>query len=281
VRWALEDSSRFTVKETRGALILGLDRGAVEAQVTPVANGEAFAVDVDGARVAVHGTHLRVARDGTRVVVDLTEGVVSIGAPPRSGSTYGQLVNAPAHIEFDAGDPRGTLKVTHAPDRVRAAIALRPAPESLATVTPRAQIPPSHAPIAAPPIAPHPAMAAGAPKIDAEASAQPAPAIASVAAPPESATSEPEAVKIDAHPSQTIANAVRDCVRANAEAHPDDVVITVSSTLELRVGASGIVEKAQFVPPLKPEVQTCASKAIYATRFAEAGNVSIPLDVRR
>ena len=61
-----------------------LDDGAFEAQVTPVPSGEAFAVDVATptsiVRIAVHGTHLRVARAGTRVTVDLTEGVVSIGS---------------------------------------------------------------------------------------------------------------------------------------------------------------------------------------------------------
>src|SRR5258708_4662206 len=83
------------------------------------ATGEAFAVDVvnpDGtsSRIAVHGTHLRVARDGDHVVVDLSEGVVSIGAPARVGSTYGELVTAPAHAELTAG-VSASLRVDHTP----------------------------------------------------------------------------------------------------------------------------------------------------------------------
>ena len=109
----------------------------MEAQVAPVAAGEAFAVDVDGARVAVHGTHLRVERQGGHAIVDLREGVVSIGLPPKSGATYGDLVTAPAHIEFDVADPHGTLKVSHESSRVRAAISLdHPSDEPRRTTAP-------------------------------------------------------------------------------------------------------------------------------------------------
>jgi hypothetical protein len=276
VTWALEDASRVTVKGTRGALVLALERGSVEAQVTPVANGEAFAVDVDRARVAVHGTHLRVSRDGTRVIVDLTEGVVSIGVPPRSGSTYGELVTAPAHIEFDADDPRGTLKVTHSADRVRTALAMHPAPELLATATPRMQIPPEP---------PH--AQSGAPSSPSPASMHGASASASTAKPdaPAAPLAEVPAVvlpaAVSAHPEEMIVAAVRECARANASAHPDDVVITVTSTLELRVGPSGAVESARFVPPLNPEVQTCAATSIYQAHFVRPGGISIPLDFKR
>ena len=106
VAWLLETGTEVTVVRagtSGGAIVLALAVGAVEAQVTPVPAGEAFAVDIDGVRVAVHGTHLRVAREkrgGTSVVVDLTEGVISVGAPPRAGATVGVLVTAPAHVEF-------------------------------------------------------------------------------------------------------------------------------------------------------------------------------------
>jgi len=91
---AVERGALMTVTRVQGALVLALAAGAVEAQVVPVASGEALAVDVGSSRVAVHGTHLRVARAGERVVVDLNEGVVSLGAAPRVGSTLGVLVAA-------------------------------------------------------------------------------------------------------------------------------------------------------------------------------------------
>ncbi len=127
VTLTLEPGTRAVVTHVRGALVLSLEQGAIEAQVVPVGAGEAFAIDVEGSRVAVHGTHLRVARSGDRVAVDLNEGVVSVGEAPRAGSLLGTLVNAPAHVEFAAADPVGTLVQTHDPGAVRAPQVLRPA----------------------------------------------------------------------------------------------------------------------------------------------------------
>jgi ferric-dicitrate binding protein FerR (iron transport regulator) len=117
----VEPNSRTVVTHVRGALIVALEQGAVEAQVTPVPAGEAFAVDVGNSRVAVHGTRLRVARAGERVTVDLDEGVISVGEAPRVGSLVGTLVNAPAHVEFNAADALGTLTQSHDPDSVHEA----------------------------------------------------------------------------------------------------------------------------------------------------------------
>ncbi|MDP9002748.1 MAG: hypothetical protein M3O46_21885, partial [Myxococcota bacterium] len=119
-----ERGSSATVTHVQGALVVALAYGAVEAQVVPVASGEALAVDVGPSRVAIHGTHLRVARMGQLVVTDLNEGVVSLGAAPRVGSTLGAVVAAPAHVEFMAANAQGTLRVTHDPAEVRAPIAV-------------------------------------------------------------------------------------------------------------------------------------------------------------
>ncbi len=136
VTFALERSTRAAVTHVQGALVLSLERGSIEAQVVPVPQGEAFAVDVERSRVAVHGTHLRVERQRASsgslpdwrtsdlVVVDLNEGVVSVGEAPRIGSTSGTLVTAPAHAEFAADDAQGTLSVTHDAAQVRAPVAL-------------------------------------------------------------------------------------------------------------------------------------------------------------
>ncbi|HEY6458847.1 MAG TPA: FecR domain-containing protein, partial [Polyangiaceae bacterium] len=125
--FVLERGARATVTHVEGALVLALDEGAVEAQVVPVPNGEAFAVDVGGSRVAVHGTHLRVARSAGHVVVDLNEGVVSLGSAPRVGSTLGALITAPAHAEFAADAAEATLTVTHDRGSVRPAVTLEAA----------------------------------------------------------------------------------------------------------------------------------------------------------
>src|SRR5215472_13316579 len=97
--WLLEPSSRVRVSAV-GPLVLNLEAGALEAEVVPVASGEAFAVDVDGVRIAVHGTHLRVARAGSAVSSDVSEEVVSIGVPPRVGSIYAALVLEPGKVTY-------------------------------------------------------------------------------------------------------------------------------------------------------------------------------------
>lgn len=119
-QWLAELGARFRLTRGPGALVIELERGAVEADVVPVAVGEALAVDVGSTRVAVHGTHLRVERVGARASIDLTEGVVTVGAPPRTGAVLGSLVTAPAHVDFGVFDP-GAMIVTHDPARVRTA----------------------------------------------------------------------------------------------------------------------------------------------------------------
>jgi hypothetical protein len=251
--------AHLRVKSAGESLVLGLDHGVIEAQVVPVPAGEAFAVDIaterNVVRVAVHGTHLRVARSGNRVVVDLTEGVVSIGVPPRTGVTYGTLVTAPAHVELDASD-LGTLRVDHSPAAVRTAV---PLGSAVAANRPEATV------------EAQPAALAAAPALE--------------TAPVKSASSRPDTVmpaaKVDAPKTalparDAIAAAVREC--ATSRSRPGDVHVTVSSSLKLRVSSAGAVESAQFSPPLLPEVQSCAAESIYKTRLDEPGVVTIPIE---
>lgn len=279
VTWLLESNpahegaagavARARVKSAGESLVLGLDDGAIEAQVTPVPSGEAFAVDVASGtslvRVAVHGTHLRVSRVGSRVVIDLTEGVVSIGVPPRTGTTYGTLVTAPSHVEFDAADLDRTLRIDHAPSAVRAPVPL--AAHDLAE------------PVAA--RAPEPAAPArGTPAPIAPATASPLATVARSGPDPSRAEPRPAAdsTKRGLLARLAIAAAVRDC--AAARSRPDNVRVTVTSSLKLRIAAGGGVETAQFDPPLLPEIQACAATEIYKQRLEDSagGTVTIPID---
>lgn len=251
------DAARVHVKEAGEPLVLSLESGAVEAQVAPVERGEAFAVDIETergiVRVAVHGTHLRVARSGSHVVVDLTEGVVSIGVPPRKGSTYGTIVTAPAHVEFDADDLT-SLRVDHAPSSVRAAVPLGNF---------------DHAP---PPPRTEPTVASSA------SSEEPPPPSPQTPAkePPSSPQGKPEPTREPSSPRDVIFAAVRACATGRGRA--DDVRVSVTSSLRLRISSSGRVESAQFSPPLSPDIQACASKTIYKTKFSEKGLVTIPIE---
>jgi hypothetical protein len=278
VTWMLEGTgpARARVKAAGEPLVLSLESGAIEAQVAPVPVGEAFAVDVTAAsslvRIAVHGTHLRVTRAGTHVTVDLTEGVVSIGVPPRTGVTYGTLVTAPAHVELDVTD-LATLRVEHAPATVRAAVAL-----SLGRALDRAdghegrdvpaagRVDPPSSPlaVATSPMPPAPALLVP---------PSPASGMSGGALRPDVAASlKGESSK---NPRETIANAVRDC--AASRARSGEVHVTVTSNLRLRVSPSGEVESAQFSPPLLPEIQSCAAETIYKTKLDETGAVTVPI----
>ena len=270
-------TARARVKSAGEALILDLQDGVIEAQVTPVPSGEAFAVDIAAGsslvRVAVHGTHLRVARTGSRVVIDLTEGVVSIGFPPRTGSTYGTLVTAPSHVEFDATNLDATLRIDHAAAAVRAPVSLV------------AHDPPTGPVGAIFPIAPPGAGAAGEPPVPGQLSptlGAPPPVAPATVPRPSSVPRVQPVTKVDAKPSlparEAIAAAVRDC--AAARSRPENVRVTVTSSLKLKIAAGGDVETAQFDPPLLPEIQTCAAAAIYKAKLEDSagGAVSIPIN---
>jgi ferric-dicitrate binding protein FerR (iron transport regulator) len=254
----LERGSRATVTHVQGALVLALAQGAVEAQVVPVASGEAFAVDVDGSRVAVHGTHLRVERSGDRVVVDLSEGVVSLGAAPRLGSVLGTLVTAPAHAEFLASDAIGTLQVSHDPATLRVPVVLaseaRPATPSslLLPASPKAEVTPPRAGSAV----------AGAARPEVHA--------------PQGAIAASAAVAPELSPEQSISGAVRACMAERPSS--ENVKIVVSTTLHLELGDDGAVRAARFDPPVAPDVNGCAAPLIYRTHFSHGGTATIDID---
>lgn len=270
VTWLIEHDragavARANVKSAGESLVLGLDDGAIEAQVVPVPSGEAFAVDVSSGahlvRVAVHGTHLRVARTGAHVVVDLTEGVVSIGVPPRTGVTLGTLVTAPAHVEFDVTD-LASLRVDHSAASVLAAVPLGRQEAAVRTESvPRAesgiQVASSSESLAA--------------SERSERAEDP------LAAKKSAKPGQPKPVPAAAAPPRASALAiVRDC--AAGRSRSGDVHVTVTSELRLQVSAEGKVESAQFVPPLSPEVQSCAAQSLYKLRFEESGVVTVPIE---
>jgi ferric-dicitrate binding protein FerR (iron transport regulator) len=252
-----ERGSKATVTHEVGALVLALEQGAVEAQVVPVPTGEAFAVDVGRTRVAVHGTHLRVARVGEHVVVDLSEGVISLGEAPRIGSTLGDLLTAPAHAEFTTSDTEGTLTLSHDPSALRAPVALGASAQARAGL-------PSVA------IAPAPKAEPG--------EAKPSAAMAAAHEGHPVTPSTRSVATAEANPEAAIASAVRACLAERPRA--DNVTVVVSTTVRIGVGPDGAVTSARFDPPVAPDVNACASGAIYKAHFTHGGNVAIPVDLK-
>jgi len=255
VSMVLEANSRMRVSKLRETLVVELERGAVEARVTPVAHGEAFAVDVESSRVAVHGTHLRVQRDDWRVIVDLNEGVVAVGDAPRVGPVVGAVVVASAHAEFMAFDALGTLKVSREPS------ALRWPPANTATVgTASTAAIEGHTGV-------EPAASRVAPVPSSDPRGEPRTAASATAASPPSAS-----------PESDIVGVVRRCMAERPRV--ENVTILVKTTLRLTLGDDGWVQSARFDPPVAPDVNACAAQAIYRTRFDRGGSVSLSVDFK-
>jgi hypothetical protein len=272
----LEAGSRAAVARVEDPLVLTLYQGAVDAKVVPVASGEAFAVDIDGSRVAVHGTRLRVAREADHVTVDLSEGVVSVGRAPRVGSVLGTLVTAPAHAEFAATDIRGTMTVTHDPATVRELVtAFEPSASSVAATAIANPPAPARSPAVAaegrPAFNTAPKTVTSPPAASTVEPPPPPPGVASTAAPATTPSTSP-----DPDAENTVAKAVRACIGEHPR--PADMTVVVSTTLHLWVGDDGNVRSARFEPPVAPDVNACAAEGIYRTRFTKSGSVTIRVD---
>ena len=271
VRWSAPRGSLLHVEHAASPLVLSLDKGAAEAQVTPVPNGEAFAVDVtassgDVVRVAVHGTHLRVARDGDKITVDLTEGVVSIGAPPRRGSTIGQLVTAPAHVELDARD-LSSVRVDHTASAVRPAERVTPAPLAGQET---AFVPPAQ--VQTQTLQPIDIVSSGGgqPQRTQQVLKPQTPSLSTVAPPIYLTTSD------------DVAAAIAACGKADVRAGN-----TFTTNLSLQLKDDGTVANAQFTPPFVPgptedSARACATDVIYKrVKLANAtGAVTVPIEIK-
>lgn len=261
--WALDpagESAGARIKVAKGGdtLVLALERGAIEADVTPVRDGEAFAVDVAGpagtTRVAVHGTHLRVAKQGNKITVDLTEGVIALGAPSE-GRTTGREIVAPAHVEIEAGTSPSAANVSTS--GIRAAWVLDAVAEGrspalpLPGMAPHASASPSHA------VAPKPVPAPGSPPATPSASAAPIVMLSEGAA--------KTALQVD----------VKRC--AAQVAGKTGVKISVESTLTVDVRADGSVASTRFDPPLSPPIQECAAQAAFARHIEGPRSFTVPV----
>ncbi|HXX67111.1 MAG TPA: FecR domain-containing protein [Polyangiaceae bacterium] len=258
----VEQNSRLQVRQVSGTLILALERGAVQARVTPIAAGEAFAVDVADTRIAVHGTVLRVTRAGDHAAVDLAEGVVSVGPAPRVGPLLGSLVTAPAHVEFSVADALKTLSVTHDPTRVRPI----PLSSSASALTAPRPDEPEKFRARSEPSAPRSAPSLGSPMPPSHVDAR-------------SASSTPQpAGNAEVGGSDSVEAAVIACMRERPRA--ENVTVVVNTTLYLDVGDDGAVRTARFDPPVMPDVNGCAASAIYKMHFPRSGALAIPIEFK-
>lgn len=104
--WTLAPHSAAILAERDTRIRLLLERGSVLSQVVPSPRPETFVVEAAQARVAVHGTVFRVSLEGERVVVDVREGTVAVGA---RGAAPAFFLRAPAHGDFAADGRSGSI----------------------------------------------------------------------------------------------------------------------------------------------------------------------------
>lgn len=230
--------TRGRVLREGGSIALSLEDGAVEAEVIPSSDGgskERFSVELGRARVSVRGTHLRVARTGRKVTVDLTRGSIAVGR---------EFVSAPAHVELDTEDAnaividRLNVRPAESFDEVVAAVV--PAPQASAAKNDTRPAPlPGGPALPAPRAVPSAAAAPVDPKVRLEAAVR-------------------RCMLDHGFPDSSPA------------AH-----LSITTNLQMQVGDDGKVQSARFSPPLPPKAQECASVAVYGTQFGAGGPVSL------
>ena len=87
-QWTLESRGNATVEAAGAVIRLRLTAGAISAKVVRSEQPETFVIEVDEARVAVHGTEFRVVRTAEGVDVSVTEGVVAVGSQNQKPSFF-------------------------------------------------------------------------------------------------------------------------------------------------------------------------------------------------
>ncbi len=261
VTWTLAPGSALRVRSAAevGHTVV-LERGSLRAEVTPrdPAEGlvEAFAVEVPGTRVAVHGTAFSVTLEGDRAIVDVEHGAVAVGPVGHVGATTGHLLVGPSRASFSLDGGRTARLIERNPEPIAVAAAEGPAP----TVEAPSQ---GAVALAEPPVAP---SVAAAPQPGRTGHGPAHPAGVAAVAPPEAPLLTAGVVRAR----------LERCFKQSDLNGSSNLAVSVSTTLRIDVNPDGSPH-AVFDPPVKPALVPCAGSAI-AGRFApDAGHIDIPV----
>jgi hypothetical protein len=273
VSWTLAPGGALRVRSVGLGHTVTLERGEIHAEVTPRSPSEglveSFAVEVEGTRVAVHGTAFSVKHEGDHVLVDVAHGTVAVGPVGHVGVTTGHLLVGPARASFslDGGRTARWLERRAEPLAVAAVLPDRePAPAAAGDALPVEDHAAPHAAegaLAVAPVPRHgPAAHASAPAVEPVPAAVPAPA------------PEPPRLTVE-----IVRGRLERCFRQQSEAGRDATlhIDPISTTLSIDLAPDGSARTARFTTRLKPEIVTCAGSAI-AGRFPDGlGHVDIPV----
>lgn len=271
VRVTLAPGARATVvaaaTEAGDALVLGLERGSLRADVTPRKTSEGlvetFAVDVGRTRVAAHGTAFTVVRGNDDVLVDLEHGAVAVGPAGRPGVTTGRLLvgRARASFSLDGGEIARMLPVEGAPAEPPAPVETTPPPKPaiappLPSVAERPQ-PHVHDRPDAPPAPPPPAAT---PSVVPEVPPAPKP--------------EPVLTRASVHAG------LSGCFETYYRGGDPSVRLSVASTVTVSLDPEGAVSSVRFDPPLEPRFMQCVFDSLRPGKFVGTnGPVAVPFQL--
>jgi len=129
--WTLAPRSNALVESTGDVITVALNEGSVSAHVVKSPRPESFVVRVEKTRIAVHGTRFRVDRVGTKVQVELAEGVIAVG--PVGGPEIELFAPSSATLSLDGlrlDAPPTSPRPATKPSEGSSALAAKEAPKA-------------------------------------------------------------------------------------------------------------------------------------------------------
>lgn len=236
--WTLEPHATAFVSDVGEFLTVKLESGALSAAVIPNPKPETFAVEVEGTRVAVHGTAFRVERVAERVQVDVSEGTVAV-EPSGTHSAPAFLLRRNSRGSFALDGRTGNVE-----GNASAVVADGGGRQSHRTLAKLASLPRPHA------SAPAPARSSPEPI----AQAQPLPAQPSISDIEKGVSSALELMN----------RCFRDQTRTTGNR------VSANTALTLTVAGDGSIQSVTFEPPLAPGVEDCAVSGLRALTFTRS-----------
>lgn len=240
-RWTLEPYATALVSDAGEFLTVQLESGALSAAVVPNPKPETFAVEVEGTRVAVHGTAFRVERLGERVQVEVSEGTVAVEASG-SHSSPAFLLRADSRGNFALDGRTGSVEGN------ASAVLAKSGAHSRRAVAKVASVAHAHAatPVAQPVV----------PDASAEL-ASPAPAL----------PLQPSISDIESGVSSAV-ELMNRCF--HDQTRSTDIRVSAGTGLTLSVAGDGTIQSVTFAPPLAPAVEDCAVSGLRALTFTRS-----------
>jgi len=241
-RWTLDPHATAVITNAGEFLTVKLESGALSATVVPNPKPETFAVEVEGTRVAVHGTAFRVERAGEHVQVEVSEGTVAV-EPSGTHSAPAFLLRRNSRGMFALDGRTGSVE-----GNASAVVTDGDGRQSHRTL--------AKAAVASRPHSSAPAAQPAKPEVSAEpaAQAQPLPAQPSISDIEKGVSSAVEIMNRCFH-DQTRTTGNR---------------VSASTALTLSVAGDGSIQSATFAPPLAPGVEDCAVSGLRTLTFTHS-----------